>query len=306
MQMENLVTVSLWLDGTFKHSPNLSYVGGRKQVTTRISLDYMNMDSLYALYRLCGGKKLNVTFYFVYAGQSLEHGLRQILYDVSIAWLVSVHEGLDHLTLYTEDTGIEPLLAVDRDGNVLREEVEILYLQQGDEEVHSSEAPFEEPLNDEEPNVEDQEAEEPSVGNQADAEPTVEDQEAEEPSVGNQAAAEPTVEHQEAAEPTVENQADEEANVDSEDDDSADDDYLQPEDATSDENDVHSDVPSEELDDVGDRAFINGYELEYVKNERKRVTAECKTEGCNWRIHASVVQGGPTFQIKSITGEHTC
>ncbi|KAL7120431.1 hypothetical protein ACP275_02G122400 [Erythranthe tilingii] len=91
----------------------------------------MNMHSLYALYRFCGGKKLNVTFYFLYPGQSLEHGLRQILDDVSIAWLVSVHEGLDHLTLYTEDTGIEPLLAVDRDGNVLREEVEILYLQQG-------------------------------------------------------------------------------------------------------------------------------------------------------------------------------
>ncbi|XP_012844716.1 PREDICTED: uncharacterized protein LOC105964757 [Erythranthe guttata] len=50
----------------------------------------------------------------------------------------------------------------------------------------------------------------------------------------------------------------------------------------------------------------NGYELEHMKNERRRVTSECKASGCNWRIHASIVQGGPLFQIKTIKGEHTC
>ncbi|XP_012844478.1 PREDICTED: ATP-dependent RNA helicase dbp4-like, partial [Erythranthe guttata] len=40
----------------------------------------------------------------------------------------------------------------------------------------------------------------------------------------------------------------------------------------------------------------NGYELEYLKNERTRVTATCKEEACKWRIHASVVQGSQMFQ----------
>ncbi|KAL3831093.1 hypothetical protein ACJIZ3_019895 [Penstemon smallii] len=55
-----------------------------------------------------------------------------------------------------------------------------------------------------------------------------------------------------------------------------------------------------------DWAVRQGYELEFVKNERKRVTAVCKADGCNWRIHASAVQGAQVFQIKTITGEHTC
>lgn len=41
----------------------------------------------------------------------------------------------------------------------------------------------------------------------------------------------------------------------------------------------------------------NGYELHFLKNERARITGKCKAEGCNWRIHASVVQGGPLFQV---------
>ncbi|XP_073132196.1 uncharacterized protein [Henckelia pumila] len=47
-----------------------------------------------------------------------------------------------------------------------------------------------------------------------------------------------------------------------------------------------------------------GYELLLPKNENCRITAVCKN-GCNWRIHASLIMGGPTFQIKTIKGEHT-
>ncbi|KAL3649728.1 hypothetical protein CASFOL_006131 [Castilleja foliolosa] len=62
-----------------------------------------------------------------------------------------------------------------------------------------------------------------------------------------------------------------------------------------------------------DWVIRNGYELKYLKNERKRITAKCNAEGCNWRIHASIVQGGPLFQlhrngpqVKTISGEHNC
>ncbi|XP_073133318.1 uncharacterized protein [Henckelia pumila] len=48
-----------------------------------------------------------------------------------------------------------------------------------------------------------------------------------------------------------------------------------------------------------------GYELVLKNNEKSRITVVCK-KGCDWRIHASLVQGRPTFQIKTIKGAHTC
>ncbi|KAL0292604.1 UNVERIFIED_CONTAM: hypothetical protein Sradi_6982800 [Sesamum radiatum] len=55
-----------------------------------------------------------------------------------------------------------------------------------------------------------------------------------------------------------------------------------------------------------DWCIRNGVDLEFIKNEAARVTAKCKVQGCEWRIHASPMLGGPTFQIKTIKGEHTC
>ncbi|XP_073154070.1 uncharacterized protein [Henckelia pumila] len=54
-----------------------------------------------------------------------------------------------------------------------------------------------------------------------------------------------------------------------------------------------------------DYSVREGYELTLKKNESYRVTTVCK-KGCDWRIHASSVMGGPTFQIKTIKGEHNC
>ncbi|KAG5540314.1 hypothetical protein RHGRI_020523 [Rhododendron griersonianum] len=50
---------------------------------------------------------------------------------------------------------------------------------------------------------------------------------------------------------------------------------------------------------------VNGYNIEYKKNESTRITAVCRY-GCTWRIHASPIMRTTTFQIKSITGEHEC
>ncbi|KAL0287282.1 UNVERIFIED_CONTAM: hypothetical protein Sangu_2699700 [Sesamum angustifolium] len=55
-----------------------------------------------------------------------------------------------------------------------------------------------------------------------------------------------------------------------------------------------------------DWCIRNGYDIEFTRNEAKRVTAKCKVESCEWRIHASPIMGGPTFQIKSLKGNHTC
>ncbi|XP_043705320.1 uncharacterized protein LOC122655165 [Telopea speciosissima] len=43
-----------------------------------------------------------------------------------------------------------------------------------------------------------------------------------------------------------------------------------------------------------------------LKNERKRVTAICASDGCSWREHASLTSDGITFMIKLIGPAHTC
>ncbi|KAG8387957.1 hypothetical protein BUALT_Bualt02G0075200 [Buddleja alternifolia] len=58
-------------------------------------------------------------------------------------------------------------------------------------------------------------------------------------------------------------------------------------------------------DQLRDWAVKKGWDLKVIKNERKFVTAICK-KGCEWRVHASLVQNSTTFQVKSLKGEHTC
>ena len=43
-----------------------------------------------------------------------------------------------------------------------------------------------------------------------------------------------------------------------------------------------------------------------VKNEKCRVTIECKVDDCIRRIHASLATYKETYQIKSYEGRHTC
>ena len=42
------------------------------------------------------------------------------------------------------------------------------------------------------------------------------------------------------------------------------------------------------------------------KAERKRMLANCKREGYDWRIYASLMQGQTTLQIKTFNSIHTC
>ncbi|XP_073149031.1 uncharacterized protein [Henckelia pumila] len=58
-------------------------------------------------------------------------------------------------------------------------------------------------------------------------------------------------------------------------------------------------------DVLTDVSIREGFELTFLKNEKSRITAKCK-ENCGWRFHASAVMGGPTIQIKTLKGKHTC
>ncbi|KAL0401262.1 UNVERIFIED_CONTAM: hypothetical protein Slati_4156100 [Sesamum latifolium] len=39
-----------------------------------------------------------------------------------------------------------------------------------------------------------------------------------------------------------------------------------------------------------DYCVRNGFDLHYIRNENARITAKCKNDTCNWRIHASPIQ----------------
>ncbi|KAF7146599.1 hypothetical protein RHSIM_Rhsim04G0200600 [Rhododendron simsii] len=55
-----------------------------------------------------------------------------------------------------------------------------------------------------------------------------------------------------------------------------------------------------------DYTMEKGFKIVRDKNEKARVTAHCDVEGCPWRIHASPLPDGITYQIKTYTPEHTC
>ncbi|XP_073138095.1 uncharacterized protein [Henckelia pumila] len=57
---------------------------------------------------------------------------------------------------------------------------------------------------------------------------------------------------------------------------------------------------------LSDVSVKGGIEVVFYKNEKSRITVVCKEEECEWKIHASLVMGGPTFQIKTLKGRHTC
>lgn len=49
-----------------------------------------------------------------------------------------------------------------------------------------------------------------------------------------------------------------------------------------------------------------GFKIVRDKNEKGRLTAHCAVVGCKWRIHASPMFDGTTYQIKTLPYEHTC
>ncbi|KAK1300795.1 hypothetical protein QJS10_CPB13g01202 [Acorus calamus] len=50
----------------------------------------------------------------------------------------------------------------------------------------------------------------------------------------------------------------------------------------------------------------NEFVVKYIKNERPRITSKCRVGKCSWRIYASILQDGITFEVKTLNAAHTC
>lgn len=124
--MDHICSFDVWLDGNFVQKPKLAYVGGRCEQVHDVNLDYINKETLYKMYKLCGGTKLHVEFYFLYPGQLLDVGLKYIDGDVGISFLINVHRGLEKGTLYVVDLAIEPLMVTDKHGKILNQKETLL------------------------------------------------------------------------------------------------------------------------------------------------------------------------------------
>ncbi|KAI5072709.1 hypothetical protein GOP47_0012815 [Adiantum capillus-veneris] len=57
---------------------------------------------------------------------------------------------------------------------------------------------------------------------------------------------------------------------------------------------------------IQEQAIKSHVELRHAKRDRSRYTVVCKAEGCMWRLHASLVSGGPGCIVKAFHDEHTC
>ncbi|KAL4586837.1 hypothetical protein LXL04_011482 [Taraxacum kok-saghyz] len=53
-------------------------------------------------------------------------------------------------------------------------------------------------------------------------------------------------------------------------------------------------------------AIINEFDYFIQKSDPTRFTARCENIDCEWRIHASIMQDGVTFQVKKLVEAHTC
>ncbi|CAL9026376.1 unnamed protein product [Prunus brigantina] len=55
---------------------------------------------------------------------------------------------------------------------------------------------------------------------------------------------------------------------------------------------------------VQNYAVQGNYHIKFVKNDKRRITAQCKN--CTWKIHASFMQLEKTLQIKTFIDKHIC
>ncbi|XP_060180098.1 uncharacterized protein LOC132609908 isoform X2 [Lycium barbarum] len=53
-------------------------------------------------------------------------------------------------------------------------------------------------------------------------------------------------------------------------------------------------------------SIAHGFTYKYKKNESRRVTAKCKSEGCAWSIYASKLPTTELICIKTMNSKHTC
>ncbi|KAL5735084.1 hypothetical protein ACOSP7_032945 [Xanthoceras sorbifolium] len=51
---------------------------------------------------------------------------------------------------------------------------------------------------------------------------------------------------------------------------------------------------------------LEGFMLNRIKNESRRITFGCATQGCPWRVHGSPTYDRVTFMLKTLRNEHTC
>ena len=55
-----------------------------------------------------------------------------------------------------------------------------------------------------------------------------------------------------------------------------------------------------------DYAIQHAFEFKPIFSNKKRYTIACKAEGCDWRLHSSLVNGSTIVRIKTYQSEHKC
>ncbi|XP_078160177.1 uncharacterized protein LOC144555650 [Carex rostrata] len=58
--------------------------------------------------------------------------------------------------------------------------------------------------------------------------------------------------------------------------------------------------------DLNHHALMNEFQYFIEKSEPTRFIARCASRECEWRIHASILQDGVTFEVRRLIDKHSC
>ncbi|XP_073155943.1 uncharacterized protein [Henckelia pumila] len=320
--MDMLIDVDVWYGGRLELFPKLQYVGGDKYEVKNFNLDRLNFSTLYELYKLCGGIMLNVKFFFRLPGIVSERGLIEIKRDADLTVLYEHYKNEDNLTLWIEETIAIPLQVLDPEDN----EVPVMEFREpmirdklvGDALVHDV-------LRSDEPESFgfgvlsdfDDDADESykesgySISSDEDNLDLVSEESIDEGVFDDRKkknkSKEVITDDGWCSDPVDDD--DEILSVYGSDDDAPKHPvYKEGQDMTNFKLMVGMKFKSarEFKFVLSDVSVKGGIEVVFYKKEKSRITAVCKEEECEWKIHASLVMGGPTFQIKTLKGRHTC
>ncbi|KAL0288022.1 UNVERIFIED_CONTAM: hypothetical protein Scaly_2746300 [Sesamum calycinum] len=293
------------------------------------------MYELGIMYEQCGGKKGTMNFYYKVPGLPLELGLRRInneCPDICICDLENQYRGLDlPIEIYVEEMDCEPIQALDQEGNVVStQQEEEMRLDKGKRKIsyaeNQSSSEFDDSSDEDylQSNEASTDSETPSL--------VLEDLEvsSDEDIFLNKNPSKRDLMHKlrrvmKKRVKKTEKQPEVEVNENWFSDDGENDELESLHGSDNEDSLPKHEFFSESTniktcqlkvgmkfhdakhfrETLRDWCIRGGFDIEYVKNEKVRVTAKCKIEGCNWRIHASPVMND-CFQIKSIQGAHTC
>ncbi|XP_075487932.1 uncharacterized protein LOC142527104 [Primulina tabacum] len=318
--MESTVRIELWHGGKFDEQHNNLYRGGNKFVIPDVDLDMFCLDDLFDMLKAAGGQQMNVHFFFQLPKNAFTTEMVKIVGDAEIRTMFNCFRNHSVITLWSQENNFTPLkdaiIGVGCNPSDDTKAGPQVMNASDDNERGTSESFGSDPIDDNDIGLDDV-----SIGDDEDSldgsfhesdEDVDSDSSTENDAGDYKRRSQPKPHNEKATEcwySDIELEDELISLASSDDDDSCPKHHVFSERMNMKMFELAVGMKFKDVHEfrrvLVDWTVRSGVELVFKKNEKRRVTAVCKA-GCEWRLHASLVMGGPTFQIKTLTGKHTC